>query len=137
MKKCERCGKLFTYVKVSKRFCSQYCQKLVWTNKHKPQTEQCKKLWAKYTGRTSTYYRQKTRLEVINNYSGKCMDCGEVDPVVLTIDHVKGGGKQHRAELISKGNYFYCWLKKNNFPKDGFELVCRNCNWRRWMKRKE
>jgi hypothetical protein len=33
----------------------------------------------------------------------------------LSIDHIKGGGSQHRKK-IGSGCSFYYWLKRNRFP---------------------
>lgn len=68
----------------------------------------------------------RLRVEIFNNYGGKCECCGESDFSKLTIDHILGDGKAHRNE-IGTGN-LYPWLKKNNFPKNNFRLLCYNCN---------
>lgn len=79
-------------------------------------------------------YCQRTKILVFEHYGGvKCADCGEEDEVVLTVDHVGGGGNQHRKRLKTPGSRFYQWLRTNNYP-NGYEIVCRNCNWRRRMK---
>jgi hypothetical protein len=44
----------------------------------------------------------------------------------LTIDHINGGGRQHRLQAGVKGD-FYTWLKRNGFPP-GFQVLCWNCN---------
>lgn len=74
--------------------------------------------------------RVKLRCEVIDYYSrGKnvCACCGEFHVELLTIDHIKGGGRQHRKQIKSNGFGFYEWLKRQNFPA-GYRVLCFNCN---------
>jgi hypothetical protein len=68
---------------------------------------------------------RKIREEVFSHYGNTCACCHERENVVLTIDHVNGGGCQHRRELGSKK--IYKWLIDNNFP-EGYQTLCRNCN---------
>lgn len=69
----------------------------------------------------------RLRLRVIAAYGSKCVCCGETEPSFLTIDHVNGGGKTHHKQ-VGFGSNFYYWLQRNNFPQDGFQLLCQNCN---------
>jgi hypothetical protein len=46
---------------------------------------------------------------------------------VLSIDHVEGGGNKHRL-IVGYGTTFYEWLENEGFPKDGYRLLCLNCN---------
>jgi hypothetical protein len=69
------------------------------------------------------------KLEIIENYGGKCTCCGEANYFFLTIDHIDNKGAQHRREVGTQaGRQFYKWLKNNGFPKDNFQLLCFNCN---------
>ncbi len=68
------------------------------------------------------------RLEVLSAYGGKCACCGETQPEFLTIDHINNDGAKHRREIGAGGTSLYGWLKKNKYPKDGFQLLCWNCN---------
>ncbi len=77
--------------------------------------------------RESLISRETKRMIAIQIYSDgnmKCKLCGHDDVDFLTIDHINGGGKQHRIKLNAN---FYDWLIKNNFP-DGFRILCHNCN---------
>lgn len=76
-----------------------------------------------------TEKRRELKKEVIAAYGGKCECCGNHYWEHLTVDHVNGGGSKHRAALRAKGQKLYEWLKANNFPKEGFRLLCMNCNW--------
>ena len=74
-------------------------------------------------------WRKKSRVRktrIISEYGGRCCCCGDTHFEFLTIDHINGGGLQHRRE-IGRGN-FYNWLKQNGYPKSGFRLLCMNCN---------
>lgn len=69
--------------------------------------------------------KSKLKSDVFTAYGNKCTCCGELEKSFLSIDHVNGGGNAHRKLL--NGN-FYLWLRKNKFPKEGFALLCFNCN---------
>lgn len=78
--------------------------------------------------------RKRIRLEVLKHYGGdppKCACCGESIIEFLSIDHIYGGGNQHRKKIFGRkgraGFSFYCWLKRNGFP-EGFQVLCYNCN---------
>lgn len=71
------------------------------------------------------FQRMKIRELVLDAYGRRCSCCKENRQEFLAIDHIGGGGNEHRKIIGSK---IYCWLKKNNFPKEGFRLLCHNCN---------
>lgn len=79
--------------------------------------------------------QQQLKLEVFTHYSGghpRCVHCGITDIDVLCLDHIEGGGYQHRKELSSRSSKaFYHWVKDNDYPQ-GFQVLCANCN----MKKK-
>jgi len=80
------------------------------------------------------YYRY--RLEAIDHYSGGrncCTRCGLDDVRVLDFDHVNNDGAEQRREM---GNNLVYWMKKNNFPQ-GFQVLCRNCNWLKELEKRE
>lgn len=79
-----------------------------------------------------------TKLEVLAHY-GKdskpvCAVCGESRVLCLTIDHINGGGRKHRAAVTggSGGSRFYYWLKRNGYP-DGYQTLCMNDNFLKLM----
>src|ERR1039457_2632877 len=71
--------------------------------------------------------RRRVRLAVFAAYGGKCACCGESTYEFLTIDHINGGGREHRASIGGSGSSIYSWLRRNHFP-DGFRVLCMNCN---------
>lgn len=66
---------------------------------------------------------KKLRKLVLEYYGNKCECCEESRDVFLAIDHVNGGGYEHRKTVKN----IYRWLKINNFP-EGFRILCYNCN---------
>jgi hypothetical protein len=75
-------------------------------------------------------YTAKLRYEIINYYSDgmlECANCEEDHMEFLEIDHIHGGGNQHKKEI---GKSLYKWLKDNGFPA-GFQVLCSNCNWKK------
>ena len=68
---------------------------------------------------------KKLRKEVVAAYGGKCECCKEDNPAFLTIDHVDGGGTKMRN---NGETHLYRNLKRSGFPRNGFRLLCYNCN---------
>lgn len=70
-------------------------------------------------------WQQSRKTEMIVAYGGRCTCCGEAEPVFLTLDHVNGGGRQERIALGYAGSLKR--LRDAGWPKDGFRLLCMNC----------
>lgn len=66
----------------------------------------------------------QVRAKVLEYYGTACACCCGIDH--LEIDHINGGGKEHREE-VGRSTTFYLWLIKEGFP-DGFQTLCRSCN---------
>lgn len=72
------------------------------------------------------HYREQKAI-VLRHYGGECEACGENEPDVLTVDHINGGGAEHRKTVPA--SQIHAWLIKNEFPR-GFRILCFNCNHR-------
>lgn len=78
----------------------------------------------------SSQSRTRLKYEVMSHYSGgkpACSCCGETAPEFLVVDHVEGGGTQHREQIGGGGARICQWLKKNGYPS-GYRVLCANCN---------
>lgn len=74
-------------------------------------------------------FREKVKVQVFEAYGGfVCQCCGETEPSMLALDHVARDGAAHRRE-IGRGHGVYTWIRKNNFPKGIFRVLCHNCNY--------
>lgn len=73
------------------------------------------------------------RAEVIKAYGGRCECCGEDEPRFLQIDHANDDGAAHREVLGGSSKSLYRWLKRHSFPREGFRLLCANCNLGRYL----
>lgn len=67
--------------------------------------------------------------EVFTAYGHRCVCCGETDSRFLTIEHTERNGAAHRREVGGGGVFVYRFLKKNGYPREGYTLLCGNCNW--------
>jgi hypothetical protein len=73
---------------------------------------------------------KRLRAKVFAHYGTICACPGCEATEHLTIDHVTGGGGDHRKKLTSGdrgGLVLYRWLVNNGFP-EGFQTLCRPCN---------
>ena len=91
----------------------------------------------------SEYHKKrnlKIRLTVLQAYSKNnepyCNCCGASHVDILAIDHVGGGGNNHRKKLKNsthEPSNLYSYLiklhkKTGNWP-DGYQVLCVSCNW--------
>lgn len=106
---CARCGTEFVGSMQLRRYCSTGCRQATIDEQRKEA-------------------HRKRRTEALRAYGGgvpACVCCGETGLLFLSLDHVNGGGHQHRRE--TGGGGFYSWLKRHNYPA-GFQILCHNCN---------
>jgi hypothetical protein len=73
--------------------------------------------------------RMKLRQDVLRAYGGKCACCGETAWQFLTIDHINGDGKAHRAEISrgKAGGAFFTQIRRQGYPP-GLQVLCANCH---------
>ena len=79
--------------------------------------------------------RHERKVRVLQQYGGRCVCCGEIEPIFLALDHIDGGGNEHRRQIGnndgnrcgSSSTQFYIWVEKNNYP-DILQVLCHNCN---------
>lgn len=74
--------------------------------------------------------RTRLRRKVFAAYGDRCACCGETIPTFLTLDHVNRDGKAHRAKFGGRGSSLsvYYDLQRQGWPKDGYRILCMNCN---------
>lgn len=70
-------------------------------------------------------YKLSLRKELLNAYGHACSCCGETTDEFLEIDHIHGGGNQHRKR---EKRDLYSVIKQEGYPKDRYRLLCSNCN---------
>ena len=68
--------------------------------------------------------------EVLGGYICNC--CNETEPMFLTIDHINGGGRQHRISSSKNGSFYYGTMLKDPEVKNKYQVLCLNCNQGRW-----
>jgi len=74
--------------------------------------------------------RLKLKTDALHAYSNgnpKCVCCGETELEFLCLDHIENDGNKDR-QITGRGNTFYFWLRKNNYPKLNIQVMCFNCN---------
>ena len=76
------------------------------------------------------------KVDVLTYYgNGKlaCVQCGESRPACLSIDHINGGGNQHKKSISGS---MYPWLQREGYP-EGYQTLCMNCQWVKRFERGE
>lgn len=74
--------------------------------------------------------RVRYKYEALAVYGGPvCVCCGETDVAFLTLDHIDGGGLDHRRRIgVVGGMSFYFWLQQHGYPDIRLQVLCFNCN---------
>lgn len=70
-------------------------------------------------------YMNKTKLDGIIAYGGKCSCCGESTYEFLTIEHLNGRDKSDKKKLT--GKQMWVRAKAEGYP-DTYTVLCFNCN---------
>src|SRR5215472_11159440 len=77
------------------------------------------------------HYVSRLKYRVWSHYSGgtpTCVCCGELHVEFLCLDHIGGGGNQHRrAAGLANSAAFYRHIIDVGFPP-GYRVLCHNCN---------
>jgi hypothetical protein len=79
-----------------------------------------------YKGRKQKQYATRLRAQVLAAYGQTCACCGEREEAFLQIDHVNGGGREHRRQ-IGNDIAIYRAVRDEGFPPT-YRLLCANCN---------
>jgi len=124
--KCKKRKVLSSFRILNPGYLDSWCKKCF-----KEYQEQYRKNYYKKWRKYSQTRDQKLKQEVIKTYGGKCKCCGETISEFLTIDCKKNGVELHKK--FRYGTNFYRWLKKHNYPKRNFQLLCMNCNFAKGM----
>ena len=74
----------------------------------------------------------KQRLEVLSMLGGRCAHCGMADTDALAVDHIFGGGRQHRKQYPNQRTIFAMILRDK--LTDSFQVLCHNCNWKKHLE---
>ena len=110
-----------------------------WKRKHPEKSREYSRHYYKTHPKYNVAWGRQNRIdirkEMINAYGGKCASCGISNPIILDIDHIDNSGSKDRKKGMW-GWRLYRWLRKNNYPKDNFQLLCKNCNWIKHIKHK-
>ena len=70
-------------------------------------------------------YRRRTRIKALQKYGGKCVCCGELELLFLTIDHINGDGMKDRVHHGGTG-WFMELLRAPT--RVDLQVLCYNCN---------
>jgi len=130
MKKCITCHKGYP---VSGFYKDKYNKDMLTLSCKTCSNRQATKWWKENKERayeTHKIYLWKTKLIAFKKYGGgiiACVCCGESNPMFLTIDHINGGGNQHRKDRDKGVKNIYLWLQRYGYPS-GFRTLCWNCN---------
>lgn len=84
------------------------------------------KLYA-YNARWSRNRNALLRAEMLAAYGGRCVCCGEDEPIFLDLDHIENDGAAHRRE-VGNNTQVMVALKRAGWPRDRFQILCCNCN---------
>lgn len=120
---CKECNlkKVHTHTKKKNEYARKYARE--WRAAYV--AEHGEDGYAAYQRDNAMYRRSKLKAGMLDAYGHQCACCGEDHEEFLTLDHIGGGGRKHYRQ--SNGN-IYQDLKNRGWPKEGFRVLCMNCN---------
>jgi len=111
---CMVCGYDYKPNSTNQIYCSETCRKSAMNEKTKERYAELK-------------------IRVYELYGSECNHCGESDPMVLSLDHIKPVGKKRLLTPV----LFPRILNDPDAEKHKYQLLCRNCNWRKMIQNNE
>lgn len=85
--------------------------------------------WRRYNAES----RARLKSEMFAAYGDSCACCGENREKFLTLDHINRDGAAHRRALsgsrTGSTRQVLLDLRRRGWPKEGFRVLCMNCNW--------
>ena len=87
-----------------------------------------RKRCASCTRQTRVKYR-RLRARMFEVYGTTCAHCGFADTDCLQLDHIANNGSDSRRENGRVGGVmYYAALQRQGWPRDGYQVLCANCN---------
>lgn len=101
---------------------------IVWNYPTKEERQKTlKSKWRNQWQRKYASNNKKNKKIIIDYYSNGLQECACCRvKSSLTVDHINGGGVEHRKK-VGRGVLFYTWLIRNNLPP-GYQILCFDCN---------
>lgn len=127
---CAKCGLTDIYIRKNGTTCCATGQRertREYGEKHREQHRRWSREHYQRTKQQQKQERELLRERVLLAYGHECECCGETRKEFLAIHHTRGDGQKHRAE-VGWGVNLHRWIERNNYPQDGLELSCHNCN---------
>lgn len=129
---CKQCGKTFLWLDRPRAFCNKKCYG-EWrsVNIAGSQVHNWKGGITEDKNAYARAVRKALRMQFIEAYGGKCICCGITEWQFLTVEHINRDGKAHR-QIYRSSAQVLADLRRRGWPKEGYELLCFNCNRARW-----
>lgn len=139
-KPCAVCSTTFQPTQLKQKFCSVPCRNkssgatrrsswpdgACWQCGQMKGMSYCDDCRAKHNQRSrDRHYALRNR--IFKAYGGKCACCGERRREFLAIDHILGGGLEHRRKMGGCRNVYRA-VESQGYPKDLYRILCHNCN---------
>ena len=113
------------YAALYRKFTSDYQKK-----RHSKYHAKNKDKHSEYHKRHNAEKRREVLLHYSNSIDIQCICCETKVMDFLTLDHIDGGGRQHRKNTTnSTVNYLHSLHEQTGKWLEGFQVMCMNCNW--------
>ena len=97
-----------------------------WREANPTKIRRYKKKWRSNHPHDGRSRYRELRSDTIEKLGGVCVCCGESEKKFLTIEHVNGGGRQHRADRGTSG--ILRDIRDSGYDQEMFKVLCYNCN---------
>lgn len=133
-----KCKRLFRKCRICKKRNQRFHKSSGWLSGYNSSCNKCREKWrAKHPKYRAEVARNRDRSKArarkfVYDYlcSHPCVDCGETDVLVLTLDHVRGRKYMHVSRMIING----CGVAKIAKELAKCQSRCASCHFRKTAK---